>query len=167
MAPRGRPFGEQGCSGFLALREVAQMIHFWILLLILFLKIPVIFFFSLTRQRWVTFSERSVRGERNRLGLIMPKEWGFVHIFMVSLGHLNYLKFLISQVVRPPAFDCRQWGGSGFRDGWTWAHSRLHLHWKIARLDSSCHCTCACPMGWPSRVAVLSQLEVERMQHRK
>ena len=27
----------------------------------------------------------------------MPKEWGFVYIFMVSLGHLNYLKFLISQ----------------------------------------------------------------------
>lgn len=37
-------------------------------------------------------------------------------IFMVSLGHLNYLKFLISQVIRPPAFDCRQCGGSGFRD---------------------------------------------------
>lgn len=83
---------------------------------------------------------------------------------MVSLGHL---KFLISQVIRPPAFDCRQCGDSGFRDDWTWAHSRLHLHRKIARLDSSFHCICACPMGWSSRFAVLSQLEIERMQHRK
>lgn len=133
---------------------------------VLIFKNPFDFFFSLTRQRWVTFSERSVRGERSRLGLIMPKEEGCVHIFMVSLGHLNYLKFLISQVIRPPAFDCRQCGGSGFRDDWIGLIRGFIFTGKSLDLTSLL-CTCACPMGWSSQFAALSQLEVERMQHRK